>query len=52
MTEVKERTVDLNVERIDESEHLEESHTKEENEEGFWDFFKRYPPLVPFFLHL
>ncbi|MFX1340539.1 MAG: hypothetical protein ACFFDK_18160 [Promethearchaeota archaeon] len=51
MTEVKERIVDLNVERIDDSEQLEESETEEESKEGFWDFFKRYPPVVPFFLH-
>lgn len=56
MTEVKVRIVDLNVERIDTSKELEESEIKEENEEekkeDFWDFFRRYPPFVPFFLHL
>jgi hypothetical protein len=55
MTEVKERIVDLNVERTGVSDELEEPKIKEENEEekkeGFWDFFRRYPPLVPFFLH-
>jgi len=55
MTEAKERIVDLNVERIDVSEKLEESEikteSKEEKKEGFWDFFRKYPPVVPFFLH-
>lgn len=56
MTEVKERIVDLNVERIDVSEELDEpkiiEETQKEKKEGFWDFFRRYPPVVPFFLHL
>jgi len=55
MTEVKERIVDLNVERIDVSEELEEPEEKKENEkeekERFWDYFRKYPPVVPFFLH-
>jgi hypothetical protein len=53
MTEVKERIVDLNVERIDVSEELEEPEIKKEKEEKerFWDYFRKYPPVVPFFLH-
>ncbi len=51
MTEVKERIVDLNVERIDASEKLEESEIKEEKKEKFWDYFRKYPHVVPFFLH-
>ena len=55
MTEVKERIVDLNVERIDTSEKLEDSEIKEEKKEEkkekFWDYFRKYPPVVPFFLH-
>jgi hypothetical protein len=55
MTEIKERIVDLNVERIETSEELKEAETKEEEEEkekGFWEFFRIYPPVVPFFMHL
>jgi len=56
LTEVKEKIIDLNVERIDASKDLEESDMKQEHEEekkeSLWDFFKKYPPFVPFFLHL
>jgi len=55
MTEVKERIVDLNVER---TEHLEDTETheieeesEEEKEENFWDILGRFAPYAPLFLH-
>ncbi len=53
MTEIKERTVDLNVEKIDSNEEVEESELKEESKkekkESFWDYFARYPSIPLFF---
>jgi hypothetical protein len=55
MTEVKERIVDLNVERTENLENTE-THEKEEisekeREKSFWDILGRFAPYAPLFLH-